>query len=210
FIALGLRNSVFAILAAHVFFNVSVVVRTVTTVWSRLDRTPIEAARTLGATPWRAFRRITLPMLAPSIAAATSIVFLLCFTSFGIVLLLGGLRLRTIEVEIYQRVTTFLDLPAAGALALVQLVGIAAVMTLYARLQERRSRRLHLRSEAQVLRTPHGDEKKWVWSIVTATVVLTLVPPAVLVARSLRSAAAGWRFLANPEPLAIDPGAAIV
>src|SRR5690606_12012510 len=145
----------------------------------------------------------------PSIAAASSIVFLLCFTSFGIVLLLGGLRLRTIEVEIYQRVTTFLDLPAAGALALVQLVGIAAVITLYARLQERRSRRLHLRSESQVLRAPRGAERRWAWSIVATTVTLTLIPPAVLIVRSLRSGAAGWRFLANPEPRAIDPSAAI-
>jgi thiamine transport system permease protein len=114
FIALGLRDSVTAILMAHVFFNVSVIVRTVTTVWARLDRSPVDAARVLGATPWQAFRQVTLPLLAPSIGAATSIVFLLCFTSFGIVLILGGLRHRTIEVEIYQRVTTFLDLPAAG------------------------------------------------------------------------------------------------
>lgn len=209
FIALGLRDSVAAILVAHVFFNVSVVVRTVTTVWARLDPSPVEAARTLGASPFAAFRRVTLPLLAPSIAAASSIVFLLCFTSFGIVLLLGGLRLRTIEVEIYQRVTTFLDLPAAGALALVQLVGIVAVMTVYARSQERRSRRLHLRAEERVLRRPRGNEAIWLWSIVTISVALTLVPPAVLVARSLGSRAAGWRFLADPGPLAIDPGAAI-
>lgn len=209
FIALGLRDSIVAILVAHVFFNVSVVVRTVTTVWARLDRSPIDAARTLGASPWTAFRQISLPLLAPSIAAASSIVFLLCFTSFGIVLLLGGLRLRTIEVEIYQRVTTFLDLPAAGALALVQLVGITAVMISYARLQERRTRSLHLRPEAQVLRTARGPERMWVWSIVTGTAALTLVPPIVLVARSLQSRAAGWRFLADPGPLAVDPGAAI-
>jgi thiamine transport system permease protein len=209
FIALGLRDSIVAILLAHTFFNVSVVVRTVTTVWARLDRAPIEAARTLGASPWQSFRRITLPLLAPSIAAASSIVFLLCFTSFGIVLILGGLRLRTIEVEIYQRVTTFLDLPAAGALALVQLVGIAGVMMLYARLQERRSTRLRMVAEDQVLRPPVGTERVWVWSIVVASVGLTLVPPSVLVARSLRSNAAGWRFLADPGPLAVDPAAAV-
>lgn len=209
FIALGLRDSIWAILAAHVFFNVSVVVRTVTTVWARLDRAPIEAARTLGASPWAAFRKITLPILGPSIAAASSIVFLLCFTSFGIVLLLGGLRLRTIEVEIYQRVTTFLDLPAAGALALVQLIGITVVMALYARLQEKRSRRLHLRAESRVLRSPRRRERAWVWSIVATTLALTLVPPAVLIARSLRSGGAGWKFLVDTGPLAVDPGGAI-
>lgn len=209
FIALGLRDSVTAILLAHTFFNVSVVVRTVTTVWARLDRTPIEAARTLGASAWGAFRGVTLPLLGPSIAAASSIVFLLSFTSFGIVLILGGLRLRTIEVEIYQRVTTFLDLPAAGALALVQMVGIVGIMAVYARIQERRSRRVHLVAEDQVLRDPVGRERWWTWLIVVVTVGLTLVPPAVLVARSLRSSAAGWRFLGDPGVLAVDPVAAI-
>ncbi|HSJ26580.1 MAG TPA: iron ABC transporter permease [Acidimicrobiia bacterium] len=209
FIALGLRDSVAAILLAHVFFNVSVIVRTVTTVWARLDRSTIEAARVLGASPWQSFRRVTLPLLAPSIGAATSIVFLLCFTSFGIVLILGGLRHRTIEVEIYQRVTTFLDLPAAGALALVQLVGITAVMAVYARMQERRSRRLRLRPEEQVLRAPRGRERWTVAAIVGTSLLMVLIPPAVLVARSLRGGAAGWRFLADPAPLAIDPGAAI-
>jgi thiamine transport system permease protein len=209
FIALGLRDSVTAILMAHVFFNVSVIVRTVTTVWARLDRSPVDAARVLGATPWQAFRQVTLPLLAPSIGAATSIVFLLCFTSFGIVLILGGLRHRTIEVEIYQRVTTFLDLPAAGALALVQLIGITAVMVVYSRMQDRRARRLRLRPEDQVLRAIRGRERWIVTAIVGASLLMVLVPPAVLVARSLRGGAAGWRFLASPAPLAIDPGAAI-
>lgn len=209
FIALGLRDSVWAILLAHTFFNVSVVVRTVSTVWARLDRAPIEAARTLGASPWRAFRSVTLPLLTPAIAAASSIVFLLCFTSFGTVLILGGLRYRTIEVEIYQRVTTFLDLPAAGALALVQLVGITAIMTVYARLQERRSRRVGMTAEHLVLRRPRGRQRGVVAAIVTATVGLTLVPPAVLVARSLQGQAAGWRFLTDPAPLAVEPLAAV-
>lgn len=209
FIALDLRDSIAAILLAHVFFNVSVIVRTVSTVWARLDRAPIEAARTLGASPFAAFRRVTLPLLTPSIAAASSIVFLLCFTSFGVVLLLGGLRYRTIEVEIYQRVTTFLDLPAAGALALLQLVGIGGLMALYAGIQERRSRRLHLVSESRTLRRPHGGEWGVASAVVATTTALVLIPPAMLVARSLRNGAAGWRFLVDPGPLAIDPGSAV-
>ncbi len=209
FIALGMRDSVVAILLAHVFFNVSVVVRTVTTVWARLDRTPIEAARTLGASSLQAFRKVTFPMIGPSVAAASSIVFLLCFTSFGVVLLLGGLAYRTIEVEIYSRVTTFLDLPAAGALALLQLVSITGVMFVYARIQEGRARHLQLRAEERVLRPARGRETPILWSIVISTVVLVLIPPAVLVARSFRGGGAGWRFLASPAPLAIDPTAAI-
>ena len=108
FVALGPSNSLWGILAAHVFFNVAVVVRTVGGVWSRLDRGVIEAARSLGASPMTAFLRTTLPILGPSIAAALSIVFLFTFTSFGVVLILGGLTYRKIEVEIYQQAPTFL------------------------------------------------------------------------------------------------------
>ena len=51
-----------------------------------------EAAATLGATPWRRYREITVPLLSPALAAAATIVFLFSFTSFGIVLILGGPR----------------------------------------------------------------------------------------------------------------------
>ena len=62
---LGLDQSVWAILLAHVFFNYAVVVRTVGGLWSHLDPRPEEAARVLGASRWRAFREVTLPALRP-------------------------------------------------------------------------------------------------------------------------------------------------
>ena len=69
--ALGWRDSIWAILAAHVFFNTAVVVRTVGTLWSRLDPDLAAAAQVLGAGPWEAFRKITLPLLKPAIAAGS-------------------------------------------------------------------------------------------------------------------------------------------
>ena len=89
----GLERGWIAILVAHAFFNVAVVVLVVSTFWASLDRRVSEAAATLGAGPWRSFREVTLPRLAPSLAAAAAIVFLFSFTSFGIVLILGGPRL---------------------------------------------------------------------------------------------------------------------
>ena len=71
------------ILIAHAFFNVAVVVRIVGTFWASLDRRVTEAAATLGAPPAARFREITLPLLAPAMAAAAAIVFLFSFTSFG-------------------------------------------------------------------------------------------------------------------------------
>lgn len=210
FLALGVEGNAAAIITAHVFYNLAIVVRTVGSVWSRIDPDPLEAARTLGASRWRAFREITLPLLRPSITAAASLVFLFSFTSFGVVLILGGLRLRTVEVEIYQQAVTFLDLPAAGALALTQLVGVGLVLYLYSRSQERRAVRIRLIPESQSLRRPRGaGEWGLVWSVVGVTLGAQLSPLAVLVARSLRGNGAGWRFLADPGTLAIRPVEAV-
>ena len=88
--ASGSTRPLGAILLAHVFFNYAVVVRTVGGLWSHLDPRQEEAARMLGASRLRAFREVTLPALRPAIAAAAAIVFLFTFTSFGVILILGG------------------------------------------------------------------------------------------------------------------------
>ena len=97
------RPGVAPMLIAHVFFNVAVVVRTVGGFWANLDPRRVEAARMLGASRRRAFVHVTLPLLAPSIIAAASIVFLFTFTSFGVALLLAGPAHATLEVEIYRQ-----------------------------------------------------------------------------------------------------------
>ena len=119
---LGWQESLPAIVAALVFFNFSVVVRTVGGLWGRLDPRAVQAARALGASPARAFRTVTLPALGPAIASAATLVFLFCASAFGIVLVLGGVRWSTIETEIWYQTTQLLDLPAAAALSITQLV----------------------------------------------------------------------------------------
>lgn len=211
FVALGLRGSVWAILAAHVFFNVAVVMRTVGGIWGRLDRRLVHAAQTLGASPMSAFRKVVLPALAPSIAAASSIVFLFTFTSFGVVLILGGLSYRTLEVQIYQEVTTFLNLPVAGTLALIQLIGVSTALFAYSRYQRRRSTRLDLVSEEETLRSPQTRrERAAVICVIALTLGALLTPLGVLVNRSFRSGLGGWRFLWDPGPVATSPVDALV
>ena len=137
-LGVDLSGTVWAILIGHVFFNYAVVVRTVGATWMTIDPRVEEAARTLGASTWTTFRRVTLPLLRPSLAAASSIVFLFSFTSFGIVLLLGGTTHRTIEVEIYQQTARLLNLDVAAVLALLQLVLVVAVLWWFGRSQHRR------------------------------------------------------------------------
>ena len=131
--SLGLDGTAAAIVAALVFFNISVVVRTVGAFWEALDPRREEAAAVLGASPMHVFRTVTLPALLPGIASAASVVFLFCATSFGVVLTMGGLRYANVETEIYLLTTQELDLTAAAALSIVQLLVITALLALSAR-----------------------------------------------------------------------------
>ena len=186
-LGIDLRHTIWAILIAHVFYNYAVVVRTVGGLWAHLDPRLEEAARMLGASRWRTFREVSLPLLRPAIAAAASIVFLFTFTSFGVILILGGFEYSTIEVEIWRQTTAFLDLPVAGALAVLQLVGISSILVAYSRYQERRSVEQQLRPVIEVARLPSGwREAGLVWGVLGFTGLFLGAPLAVLVGRSLR------------------------
>ena len=182
----GLERGWAAILVAHAFFNVAVVVRIVGTFWTGLDPHVSEAAATLGAGPWRRLREVTLPLLAPSLAAAAAVVFLFSFTSFGVVLILGGPSYSTIEAEIYNQAVRLFDLRAAAILSLVQLVCVAVTVWVTLRLETRLSVGGHLRSERETLRRP-GTRREWaiVGGSLGALGLFLGLPLAVLVERSL-------------------------
>src|SRR5512142_1752918 len=90
-----------AILLAHVFYNTTIVIRLVGNALSRFDPRLEQAARSLGADNRRVWWNISLPLLRPSLLAASVLVFLFDFTSFGVILLLGGLFYDTATAEIY-------------------------------------------------------------------------------------------------------------
>ncbi len=126
-------NSLPAILTAHVFYNTIIVVRLVSTALQQMDARLPDAARMLGAGNLQAFWRVTLPVIWPAILAAGVLVFLFDFSSFGVILLLGGPRFSTIEVEIYIQALQFLNLPAAAFLSLLQLACTLGLSALYSR-----------------------------------------------------------------------------
>jgi thiamine transport system permease protein len=192
---LDLDGTFAAIVAALVFFNYTVVVRTVGALWEHLDPRAEQAARALGASPVRAFVEVTLPALGPAIASAASLVFLFCSTAFGTVLVLGGLRYGTIETEIWVQTTQFLDLRAASVLSVVQLVVVAGALLLAGRARGRRDRALTLAASegaATPLRVGRGHAAETVAVTVTAvTLALVALPLVTLVVRSLRTPT-GW------------------
>lgn len=211
FLSLDISGSIWAILAAHVFYNIAIVVRTVSGVWSRIDPDLVDAARTLGAGRLRAFLTVTWPLIRSAVAAASAIVFLFCFTSFGVVLILGGLRYRTLEVEIYQQAFSFLDLGTAAALATIQLVGVVLIMLSYGRSQSRNTVRYGMVAETTALQTFRSrQEAGTVFGVVIVTVGLLFTPLITLVVRSFGGGTgewglAGWRFLVDHGTLALDP-----
>jgi thiamine transport system permease protein len=132
---LGLDGTPVAIVLGLAFFNVSVVIRVVGAAWEALDQRPADAAAALGASPVQVLRTVTLPALRPAIVSSASVVFLFCAAGFGVVLTLGGLRYSTVETEIYLLTTNLLDLPAAAALSLLQLVVVTVLLATAGRLR---------------------------------------------------------------------------
>jgi thiamine transport system permease protein len=182
----GVERGWAPILIAHAFFNVAVVVRIVGTFWASLDPRLNEAAATLGASPRARFREITAPLLAPALAAAAAIVFLFSFTSFGVVLILGGPGYATIEAEIYNQAVRLFDLRAAAVLSLVQLACVVAAVWVAMRLERRLTPTGQLRPEADTLRPPRTARDKLVVGASLGGLALFLgLPLAVLVERSL-------------------------
>lgn len=116
------NNAILVILIAHLILNLSLVVRVVGSSWATLETQTEEAAMLDGASSLKIFIRITLPALRSSIAAAASLVFLFCATSFAIVLVLGAGQVQSIETLSYVALTQFLDLPTAAALSIVQTI----------------------------------------------------------------------------------------
>lgn len=184
--ALRLRHTVWAILLAHVFFNYAVVVRVVGSYWAGLDGRLEDQARLLGASRWRTFVGVTLPRLRPAIASASAIVFLFTFTSFGVVLVLGGPRLSTIETEIYRFAVVRSDLTTAAALATVQVVMVLGVVVVSTMLERRAAVPAVGRPRPAVRST-----RRWVVGNVVVIVVLLGLPVLVLVEQSLR-VGEGW------------------
>lgn len=138
-------NTISAILLAHIFYNTTIILRMVGDFWSHLDPRNTQAAQVLGASRWGTLRYITFPLLMPSITAAALLVFIFDFTSFGVILILGGPRFATLEVEIYYQTISLFNLPLAAALSVIQLACTLAMTIIYTWLAKRLSRPLSLR-----------------------------------------------------------------
>ena len=175
-----------AILLAHVFYNTTIVIRVVGNALSRLDPRLNEAARMLGGNRWRAFWQVTFPLLRPAIFAAALLVFLFDFTSFGVILLLGGPSFATIEVEIYIQTLSMLNLPVAALLSIIQLLCTLAFSILYSRMLAKTAVQTAQREGVSLRkRAKSFKERIFVFSLVSVLITLFVFPMLALPLRSI-------------------------
>lgn len=199
----NLEDTPWLLLYGNLFFNLCVVVRAGVDALEQVSAQRVAAARTLGATAWRAFWRIEWPSIAPWLASALCLVFLYCFAGFGLALILGGQRYATVEVEIYTLVAYELALAEAGVLAVWMLLLTGGVALAYAALEKR------LAAPGRVVpvarQRPQGTGQ-WL-AVGGALAVLAVVCAAPLLATVLRAVQAllwgqGAAVLLEPETLA--------
>jgi thiamine transport system permease protein len=183
---LQFNNTLVAILIAHVFYNTAIVLRMVGDYWSHLDPHLGQAAQMLGANRWQAIRRVILPVLSPAIAAAALLVFIFDFTSFGVILILGGPRFATIEVEIYYQTISLFNLPMAAVLCIIQLGCTLGLMLIYSRLTKRLRFPLALKSHRITQhRLTTFRSKITAGLLVSILLILMILPLAALAIRSV-------------------------
>jgi thiamine transport system permease protein len=184
-----LQGTPWLLLYGNLFFNLCVLVRAGTDGLGQVSASRMAAARTLGATPWRAFWRVEWPAIAPWLMSALCLVFLYCFAGFGLALVLGGQAYATAEVEIYTLVAYELQLGQAGVLSAWMMALTLLAALAYAWIEKKLA--TPVRADRLPRRRPQG---MWQW----LAVLLALLALGAFCAAPLL--AIGWKALASAMP----------
>ncbi|GAP21768.1 ABC-type Fe3+ transport system, permease component [Leptolinea tardivitalis] len=183
---INIVNSLAAILLAHVFYNTAVIIRVTGSAWEKMDSRLPEAARVLGASPFKALTEITLPLLLPSILASSVLVFMFDFTSFGVILMLGGPGFSTLETEVYYQALQRLNLPMASIISIIQLVCTIMIGAAYSRINKAVQIPLVPRMQAAGhMKAANFRQKLLLILLVIGLVILFVLPLTSLAARSV-------------------------
>jgi thiamine transport system permease protein len=179
---INFTNTIGAIFLAHVFYNISVIIRVMGNAWTTLDPKVEDAAKVLGASPFAVLRRISLPLLRPSLLAAGLMVFLFDFTSFGVILLLGGPKFSTLETAIYTETLSMLNLPMAGLLSVIQLACTFFVTGLYTKINSQRMIPILPKLGRGIEKKPTRFGEKVFATLIIVLLCLLIISPLVALA----------------------------
>jgi thiamine transport system permease protein len=196
------------VVLAHAYYNYGFAARILEANLRRRPRRLEEAARTLGASPWSAFRRVSLPHLLPAGLAVALLVFLFSFGSFGVVLFMGQGKVHTLETAMYGEVNTLFAQPGrAAALGILQLGVNALLLFAYVALRRRSSR-----NPAEPEASPRKASRILATSAWAVT-ALAALPIASVLVQGFRLkgewSLEPWRFLLIEQPLGFDLATAL-
>ncbi len=181
-LGLGIGGAIYGlggIVVAHVYMDAPFIARGLL---QRLEAIPgehLKLSRSLGLSAWQRFRFVEWPAMAASFPSFAAIVFLLCFTSFPIVLILGGSpKFNTLEVAIYEAIKLEFDLGRAMQLALVQLAVCGGLVMVASGL---RPRDASISSHHAGLRWPDSRLAVTVQAVVIASFAAFFLTPLLAV-----------------------------
>lgn len=192
----GWQDTPYLLLYGNIFFNLPVSIRAAYQGFLQVPANRLYAAQILGASVWQRFWRVQLPVLRHWLAGSACLVFLYCFSGFGLALLLGGHEYVTVEVEIYQLIAYELDMARAGVLVWLVLVATAMAGVLYAWLSSATD------SANAVHSLPRQKAQgKTRWFLIVNLVVLGFFCALPLLAIVLQAALAweSWHILGDSE-----------
>ena len=212
-----------AVVLAHIFFNAPLMIRVFLPRILSVPDTHWRLARMMGMTAWQQGRWIEFPAMKPLILPMVGLVFLFCFSSFSLVLMLGGgLRVTTLEVEIYSALRIAFDLPMAVALTLLQVGMALGVLVVLLRLAPRQT---SWNQPIMTMRAPCDDilsantlHLKTLDIFMIAILVLLLIFPLAALAwrgvsgdvLAVLASAHFWRAMGNSVGIAVASGVLVV
>lgn len=200
-------EGVTGILWAHVVFNVAVIVRIVGPRWALMDPALEDTAADLGANTWRTFHYITLPYISNSIKQAAAIVYMFCFSSFGVIAVLGGISRRTVESEVFTQAVNLGDTSTAVALSTIQAIVILLVYLMGTRTSSQDRAELTLTSQQRSIARHHRVAVTLAVALPTLIVITPLAGVIIrsfIVNGSLSLSGYRWLFDGTTELIGIN------
>jgi thiamine transport system permease protein len=183
----SLHQTATLVIGAHVFYNVGFITRSVLGALDALNPDLRNAAGALGASPLRAFLSVDLPLVLSPLRRVCGVVFGLCFAAYGTVLILGGPRRSTLDVEIARQALQFGRLDRASTIAVIQFLVVVITITI-----SRRQNNTHreLTAVGRPSRAHHlarTKDRLVVTGAVVFICILTFAPLLSVVKRAFRN-----------------------
>ncbi|MFC0308223.1 thiamine/thiamine pyrophosphate ABC transporter permease ThiP [Gallibacterium trehalosifermentans] len=185
------------ILLAHLFFNIPLSAKVLHQRLSQLPVSQFKLAAQLNLQNWHFFRWVELPFIRPVCFSLFGLIFLLCFTSFTIVLTLGGgPKYTTLEVAIYQAITFDFDIETAALLAILQFVFCFILFTINSRFA--RYQQAKCEYQEQWCLPLNKKQRYWHCSVLLVAILFIAMPLLETIIAGL-TARQFWQQLLQPE-----------